>query len=67
MNDFLNEQTNKMHLQYGSKKCVKMHVRKKQDQTMCCDLSVDSWKDKLKKKVQMGRRYLKMNTMVKKS
>ena len=29
MNEFLNEQTNRMQLQFGSDKCVKMHVGKK--------------------------------------
>ena len=29
INKFLNMQTNKMNLQYGSEKCVKMHIEKK--------------------------------------
>ena len=51
MNDFLNEETNKMQLQYGSEKCVKMHISKKRDKTKCPQLNIDSWKDKLKKNI----------------
>ena len=52
MNKFLNDQTNKMNLQYGSEKCVKMHIEKKHktlDKPPCPELSVDMWKDKVAK------------------
>ena len=49
MNEFLNEQTNRMQLQFGSDKCVKMHIGKKHIVSSCADISVDSWVDEVKK------------------
>ena len=43
MNKFLNKQTNRMQLQYGTDKCVKMHIGKKHNSETCPDLYVDSW------------------------
>ena len=51
MNNFLNQQTNVMQLQFGTDKCVKMHIQKKhklQNPSQCPQLSVDSWKDEVK-------------------
>ena len=41
MNNFINTQTNLMGLQFGKKKCVKMHVGKKYNADICMDCKVD--------------------------
>jgi hypothetical protein len=43
MNQFLNSKTAMKRLQFGTKKCVKMHVGRTCNATMCKDLFVDSW------------------------
>ena len=45
MKEFLNYWTNLINLQYGSKKCVKMHVGRTHEEDICSDLSVDEWKE----------------------
>ena len=49
MNEFLNLQTSRMQLQYGNQKCVKMHIEKKHKLENCPDISVDLWKEEVKK------------------
>ena len=44
MNAYLNTKTNIKKLQYGVKKCYKMHVGKKWNPDICPDLHVDGWK-----------------------
>ena len=38
---------NLMNLQFGSDKCVRMHIGKQQNKTVCSDLVVDTWKQEL--------------------
>ena len=45
MNNFLNTRTNIMNLQFGSEKCEKIHIGKKQNKDICSTFSVDSWKE----------------------
>ena len=47
MNEFLSMRTNLMNLQFGSDKCVKMHVGKQHNPNICIDLEVDTWKEEL--------------------
>ena len=43
----LNTCANTMGLQFGSEKCVRMHVGKVQNTDLCCKGEVDSWKEEL--------------------
>ena len=47
MNQFLNTRTGIMNLQFGQDKCETMHIGKTHISDICCDMSVDSWKEKL--------------------
>ena len=50
MNEFLNSRTNLMNLQFGSDKCVRMHIGKQHNKNVCSDLLVDTWKEELSEK-----------------
>ena len=52
MNAFLNTRTSLMNLQYGSDKCIKMHIGENHNVDICSELSVDSWKEEV---VEDGR------------
>ena len=43
MNEFINTKTAMKRLQFGTSKCVKMHVGKTCNPTLCRDLFVDGW------------------------
>ena len=43
MNQFLNSKTAMKRLQFGTTKCVKMHMGRTCNETLCKDLFVDSW------------------------
>jgi hypothetical protein len=48
MNNFLNTRTQIMGLQFGSKKCEKMHIGKKLlNSDICVDFEVDIWENQL--------------------
>ena len=47
MNEFLNHRTNLMNLQYGSEKCVKVHIGKTHEKSIFSDLSFESWKEQV--------------------
>ena len=47
MTSFLNTQTNLMNLQFGNKKCVKMHIGNTHNIDVCSDLAVDAWSEEL--------------------
>ena len=47
MNQFLNKRTNLTSLQFGSEKCVKMHIGKQHNRNVCSDLTVDAWKEEV--------------------
>jgi hypothetical protein len=44
MNQFLNSKTSMKRLQFGTAKCVKLHVGKTQNETLCQKLTVGGWK-----------------------
>ena len=44
VNAFIKPKSNMKKLQYGTKKCHKMHLGKKKTSTVCPDLYVDEWK-----------------------
>ena len=44
MNQFLNTKTAMKKLQFGTSKCIKLHVGKTCSLTLCHDLHVDGWK-----------------------
>ena len=41
-------------LQFGTKKCVKLHVEKTCDQNICKDLAVDGWNLNVKEDTETG-------------
>ena len=44
MNSFINSKTAMKRLQFGTSKCIKLHVGKSCNETLCKDLSVGGWK-----------------------
>ena len=44
MNTFINSKTAMKRLQFGTSKCIKMHIGKSCNQTLCRDLFVGGWK-----------------------
>ena len=44
LNQFLNSKTAMKRLQFGTTKCIKLHVGKTCNETICPDLFVDGWK-----------------------
>ena len=44
MNKFINAKSAMKRLQFGTTKCVKLHVGKTCNPTLCGDLHVDGWK-----------------------
>ena len=44
MNQFLNFKTGSKRLQFGTDKCIKMHVGKSGDKILCKDLHIGGWK-----------------------
>jgi hypothetical protein len=55
LNSFINTKTNMKKLQYGVKKCFKMHVGKTCVKEICPDLYVDGWKLKEVSEVEAGQ------------
>ena len=55
MNSYLNTKTSMKKLQYGVKKCYKMHVGKKCVKEICPDLQVDGWEMKTVTEVETGK------------
>ena len=47
MNQFLNTRTSMINLQFGQDKCETMHIGKTHISDICCDMSLDNWKEKL--------------------
>ena len=41
-------------MQFGTKKCVKLHVEKTCDQNICKDLAVDGWNLNVKEGTETG-------------
>ena len=44
LNNFINTKTAMKRLQFGTTKCIKLHIGKKCNETMCRDLFVGGWK-----------------------
>ena len=58
LNSFINTKTNIKKLQYGVKKCFKMHVGKTCVKEICPDLHVDGWKVREVTEVTTGEKNL---------
>ena len=44
MNTYINSKSAMKKLQFGTSKCIKMHIGKTCNKTLCKDLFVDGWK-----------------------
>ena len=44
MNEFINFKTGTKRLQFGTAKCIKMHIGKGESNILCKDLHVGGWK-----------------------
>ena len=51
-----------MNLQFGSEKCIRMHIGKDHNKNICSDITVDAWKEQVNK-YESGRR-VKMDKYV---
>ena len=47
MNEYNYFKTATKRLQFGPSKCMKMHIGKKHSETLCLDLYVGEWKNKV--------------------
>ena len=59
MNDFINTKTALKRLQFGTSKCVKLHVGKTCNSTLCKDMFVDGWKLEVDTDPETGRIFQK--------
>ena len=55
MNQFINSKTGMKKLQFGTAKCVKLHVGKTHHNFLCSDLFVDGWKVEVKTDTTTGK------------
>ena len=44
LNNFINSKTAMKRLQFGTEKCIKLHIGKSCNETLCRDLFVGGWK-----------------------
>ena len=58
MNKFINTKSALKKLQFGTSKCVKLHVGKTCNKTLCGDLHVDGWKENVVTDPVTGQTYL---------
>ena len=54
MNEFINFKTGTKRLQFGAKKCIKMHIGRANSKTLCNDLFVGEWKNEVVSDPQSG-------------
>ena len=54
MNQFINSKTGMKRLQFGTKKCIKLHVGKTKNETLCKDVSVGGWKVTVETNAETG-------------
>ena len=54
LNNFINSKTAMKKLQFGTKKCIKLHVGKSCNETLCRDLYVGGWKVDIETDVSTG-------------
>ena len=59
MNEFINTKTAMKRLQFGTSKCVKMHVGKTCNPTLCRDLFVDGWNVEAEENTETGQYFQK--------
>jgi hypothetical protein len=59
MNEFINTKTATKRLQFGTSKCVKMHVGKTCNPTLCRDLFVDGWNVEAEENTETGQYFQK--------
>ena len=55
MNQFINDKTAMKRLQFGTSKCVKLHIGKTCNETLCSDLYVDGWKRDVVTDIETGK------------
>ena len=54
INEFINFKTGSKRLQFGASKCIKMHIGKENTKTLCKDLYVGEWKNKVETDPETG-------------
>ena len=54
MNEYINFKTGSKRLQFGTSKCIKMHVGKPNSDILCNDLHVGEWKLEVVDNIQTG-------------
>jgi hypothetical protein len=54
MNQFINDKSAEKRLQFGTDKCVKLHIGRSCNSSLCRDLYVDSWKVKVETDMETG-------------
>ena len=54
MNEFINFKTGTKRLQFGTSKCIKMHIGKSNSEILCQDLYVGEWKNEVIEDPQKG-------------
>ena len=54
MNQFINDKSAEKRLQFGTDKCVKLHIGRSCNTSLCRDLYVDSWKVKVETDMETG-------------
>ena len=59
LNNFINSKAAMKKLQFGTTKCVKLHVGKTMNKTLCGDLHVDGWKLSVETDSVTGKTYQK--------
>ena len=47
MNQYINFKTGTKRLQFGTSKCIKMHIGKQNSDTLCKDVYVSEWKEEV--------------------
>ena len=57
MNEYINCKTAEKRLQFGTKKCIKLHVGRTKNETLCKDLSVDGWKVEVETDNKSGKSF----------
>ena len=55
INQFINDKTAQKRLQFGTSKCVKLHVGRTCNPTLCRDLHVDGWELKVVTDTESGK------------
>ena len=54
MNEFINFKTGTKRLQFGTSKCIKMHIGKSNSEILCQDLYVGKWENEVVEDPQTG-------------